>query len=150
MKRERRMIRAYDEAMDLELLSTIWFEASRKAHGFLGEDRLRAQRLLIESKYLPLAETWVACDGKSPVGFISLLDGFIGGLFVAPAQQGKGIGTDLVAHAQGLKGALQLEVYTRNAQAVAFYKALGFAERSRRAQDDDGLPFETAIMVLRR
>lgn len=150
MKCERRMIRAYDGATDLEPLSTIWFEASRKAHGFLGEDRLRAQRLLIESKYLPLAETWVACDGEIPVGFISLLDSFIGGLFVAPSHQGKGVGTDLVAHARGLKGALRLEVYTRNAQALAFYKARGFAERSRRGQDDEGLPFETAKMVLGR
>ncbi|HRL23414.1 MAG TPA: GNAT family N-acetyltransferase, partial [Brevundimonas diminuta] len=106
------------------------------------------QQGLIESQYLPSAETWVACRGGRPVGFISLLDSFIGGLFVAPDQQGHGIGRALVAHALSLKGTLMLEVYTDNDQAMRFYEALGFREQSRRATDDSGLPFENAQMLL--
>ncbi|MBK1663299.1 GNAT family N-acetyltransferase [Rhodospirillum rubrum] len=143
-------IRAYDGAVDLPRLSTIWFEASLQAHAFIGEKRLREQRRLIEEIYLPKAETWVACSGGSAVGFISLLDTFIGGLFVAPDQQGRGIGKALVAHALARTGELRLEVYTANQQAVSFYTSLGFKELSRRAEDDEGMPFENAALRLTR
>ncbi len=117
MKNVEIRIRAYDEASDLPKLSAIWFEASMAAHAFLGEARLREQRVAIETIYLPQAETWVACHAGAPVGFISLLDTFIGGLFVAPDRQGLGIGRALIAHALDLKGELSLEVYTANVQA---------------------------------
>lgn len=149
MKNVETTIRAYEASTDLEALSAIWFESSLLAHPFIGEDRLREQRVLIETKYLPEAETWVACRAGEPVGFVSLLEHFIGGLFVASGQQGNGIGRTLVAHALKLKGELMLEVYTDNKQAYAFYEALGFKELSRRAQDDEGLPFENAQMCLR-
>ena len=149
MKNVETTIRAYEASTDLETLSAIWFEASLLAHPFIGEERLREQRALIETKYLPEAETWVACRSGEPVGFVSLLDHFIGGLFVASGQQGNGIGRTLVAHALKLKGELVLEVYTGNRQAYAFYEALGFNEQSRRAQDDEGLPFENAQMRLK-
>lgn len=141
-------IRAY-EAADLEKLSALWFEASLIAHAFIGEACLREQRVLVETVYLPGAETWVAVRGGEPAGFISLMEDFIGGLFVSPHHQGAGIGRRLVRYAVQLKGPLRLEVYTANTQAFAFYKALGFEELSRRAQDDQGLPFENALMLSR-
>ena len=84
------VIRAFDRATDIPLLSDIWFDASLLAHPFIGETRLRAQRRLIEEIYLPQAETWVACLDGIPIGFISLIDTFVGGLFVAPTHQGQG------------------------------------------------------------
>jgi ribosomal protein S18 acetylase RimI-like enzyme len=149
MKNMDVMIRAYRPA-DLEELSAIWFEASITAHAFVGEARLREQRLLIETVYLPKAETWVAIRGGEPAGFVSLLDDFIGGLFVSPRHQGAGIGRLLVSHALQLKGQLRLEVYTANTQAYAFYENLGFEEQSRRSEDDEGLPFENAQMLLKQ
>ncbi|ANK73669.1 MULTISPECIES: GNAT family N-acetyltransferase [Ensifer] len=149
MKKMDLMIRAY-RAADLEELSAIWFEASITAHAFVGEARLREQRLLIETVYLPNAETWVAIRDGEPAGFVSLLDDFIGGLFVSPRHQGAGIGRLLVSHALQLKGQLRLEVYTANSQAYAFYENLGFEEQSRRSEDDEGLPFENAQMLLKQ
>jgi len=149
MKKMGVMIRAY-RAADLEELSAIWFEASITAHAFVGEARLREQRLLIETVYLPNAETWVAIRDGEPAGFVSLLDDFIGGLFVSPRHQGAGIGRLLVSHALQLKGQLRLEVYTANSQAYAFYENLGFEEQSRRSEDDEGLPFENAQMLLKQ
>lgn len=148
MKIENTIIRAY-EAADVESLSRIWFAASSEAHAFIGEDRLRAQQSLIETVYLPRAETWVAMQGGEQAGFISLMENFIGGLFVSPRHQGYGIGRQLIAHALSLKGELQLEVYTANERAYAFYRALGFEEVSRRPDDDQGLPFENAQMLLK-
>lgn len=134
------------EAGDIKQLSAIWFEASRRVHAFLGEARLREQQTQIEEVYLPQAETWVACLNGVPVGFIGLIDSFIGGLFVAPSLQGSGIGRALTAHAQQLKGELELEVYAANRHAHDFYRRLGFEEVSRRPEDDEGLPFEVVLM----
>lgn len=142
-------IRAYKPS-DLQCLSNIWLAASEEAHAFLGQEMLKEQQRLIENVYLPSSETWVACKADEPVGFIGLIDTFVGGLFVDPAQQGSGIGRLLIAYSLQLKGSLQLEVYTDNHQAVAFYKRLGFKEISRRDRDDEGLPFENIKMELRR
>ena len=150
MKSQDISIRAYREATDLQALSSIWFEASRLAHPFLGEARLLEQRALIETMYLPQAESWVAVRHDEPLGFISLLDSFIGGLFVSPDAQGQGIGRTLIDHAMSLKGELELEVYLDNPGACAFYTALGFAEISRRDHDDQGLPFANARLRLKR
>lgn len=147
MKNTEIVIRAF-EASDVDRLSLIWFDASRQVHSFLGEVRLSEQRALIETVYLPNSETWVACRNGEPVGFIGLIDTFIGGLFVDKAAQGAGVGRKLVAHALKLKGKLELEVYSRNENARIFYERLGFEEVSRRAEDDEGLPFENLRMRL--
>lgn len=147
MNNEDVIIRPF-AAPDTLALSEIWLESSLLAHPFIGEARLREQRVLIEERYLPNAETWVAVAGSRCAGFISLLDTFIGGLFVSPEQQGLGIGRRLVAHALALKGELTLEVYTANVQAMGFYAAQGFEEVSRRPTDDEGHPFENARLRL--
>ncbi|MGZ9811229.1 GNAT family N-acetyltransferase [Pseudoroseicyclus sp. H15] len=141
-------IRPFDAAADLKTLSNIWFEASLRAHPFIGEKRLTKQRRLIEDEYLPKAETSVACLAEGPVGFISLLGTFVGGIFVAPGRQGLGLGRKLIAHALARKGELTLEVYTANEQAVRFYDELGFREVSRRDVDDFGFPFPNATLRL--
>ncbi|KAA5604101.1 GNAT family N-acetyltransferase [Roseospira marina] len=142
-------IRPFDRDAETTTLSTIWFDASMKAHPFIGEPRLVEQRTRIEAEYLPKAETWVACLGGEIVGFISLLDCFVGGLFIAPNRQGQGSGRALMAHALALKGELSLEVYTANEQACGFYRALGFTEISRRDVDDFGYPYPNATLRLR-
>ncbi|UPG72925.1 GNAT family N-acetyltransferase [Roseomonas gilardii subsp. gilardii] len=142
------IIRPINLASDTRTLSAIWLEASLIAHPFIGRQLLLEQRLLIEDKYLPNSETLVACQGNKSLGFISLLDKFVGGIFVAPGQQGKGVGRQLIAYALERKGELTLEVYTQNEQAVSFYTSLGFREVSRRPYDDEGMPFENARLTL--
>jgi putative acetyltransferase len=104
---------------------------------------------LVEKTHLPEADTCVACFDDEQVGFIGLLGTFVGGLFVAPARQGQGIGRALITHALERKGELSLEVYTRNERAFRFYIGLGFREVSRRQIDDLGLPFENAHLNLK-
>ncbi len=149
MKNRNLVIRPFDAVTDLKKLSNIWFEASIKAHPFIGEARLTEQRRLIEEEYLPKAETSVACLEEEAVGFISLLGNFIGGIFIAPDWQGFGIGCQLIADALARKGELSLEVYTENDQAVGFYNRLGFHEVSRRDIDDFGLQFPNATLTLK-
>ncbi|SKA18607.1 GNAT family N-acetyltransferase [Consotaella salsifontis] len=148
MKNHDFLIRPYDGRTDTRQLSRIWLDASLLAHSFIGEQRLKEQRALIEDQYLPNAETWVASIGEKPAGFISLIGTFIGGLFVSPRWQRFGIGRRLIAHALNLKGELSLEVYTQNQQAMRFYTGMGFQELSRREVDDEGSPFENARLRL--
>ena len=148
MKNMSVTIRAY-EAADKQTLSSIWYRASLEVHAFLGTDLLCDQQKLIEDVYLEKAETFVAVIDNEPVGFIGLLDSFIGGLFVDPAAQGHGIGRMLIAYALELKGELSLEVYADNERACRFYEQLGFQEVSRRSEDDNGLPFANIEMLLK-
>ncbi len=72
-------IRRYIPA-DRDATLAIWLEASRVGHGFLGEAELQKQKALVRDHYLNASETWLALDGDTPLGFIGLLDAFIGGL----------------------------------------------------------------------
>lgn len=134
-------------AADTEDLVRIWYEASRRAHPFLSEALHLERSELIRSVYLPRAETIVAA-AEAPLGFLSLLGNFVGGLFVAPQAQDLGIGRALIGHARARKGQLTLEVYTANQRAMGFYQAQGFREISRRPCDDHGDRFENAKMIL--
>ncbi|WIJ26447.1 GNAT family N-acetyltransferase [Devosia sp. RR2S18] len=134
-------IRPYTTS-DREGLVDIWLEASRVGHPFLSEQDLREQKVLVRDVYLPKAENWVAVEAGEPLGFIGLLDCFVGGLFVRPSAHGQGVGRVLIEHAASLKGRLEVEVYALNRGALAFYQRLGFTETGRREKDDQGRPLE--------
>lgn len=138
-----RLFESCDKARALD----IWLEASAIAHPFFTAEQLREQQALVRDIYLDKAETWVAEADGILLGFIGLLDNWIGGLFVAPTAQRKGVGRALVEHASSLKGALALEVYEANVTAQAFYQRLGFEVTDRRETDDNGLTFPLLKMV---
>lgn len=140
-------IRPYTPADQAAVLD-IWLEASKVGHPFLSPDDLARQQALVADVYLPNAETWVAERDGRIVGFIGLLDSFIGGLFVAPDAHGQGIGQQLIAHAHVLKGPLTVEVYADNPIAPAFYRRCGFTEIARKDRDDEGRPLP--ILVMRK
>ena len=140
-------IRPYS-AEDNAVLTDVWYEASRIAHSFLGEEKLREHRTLVSEIYLPKGETWVACFEGKPVGFLGLMDDYVGGIFVSPDMQGMGIGQTLIAHGLKLKGSLKLDVYAQNQRTCEFYKKQGFVEIDRRPEDKEGLPFEEISMRL--
>ena len=134
------------EPQDTERLLDIWLAASRLGHPFLGDSTLLTQREIVRDVYLPNAENHVALRDGQLLGFIGLLDCFIGGLFVDPAYHRCGVGRALVEHVSRQKPWLELEVYGANKLASDFYRKLGFCEVSRRSHDDDGRPFEVILM----
>lgn len=142
-------IRPYEADRDLEALSQIWFDASVEAHAFLGEERLAEQRELIETLYLPSAESYVAYDEMGALGFISLLGDFIGELFVLPKAQGAGVGHALVDHVRALRDGLSVSVYLDNQKAYHFYHSIGFVDGETKERDDRGLPFSVVTMHLK-
>jgi putative acetyltransferase len=138
-------LRAFDP-QDTDRLLDIWLSASRLGHPFLGDDILLAQRDIVRDVYLPGAENHVAVLDGQAVGFIGMMDCFIGGLFVDPAHHGHGIGRALVDYLSQQRPMLELDVYADNKLAPDFYRKLGFHEVSRRPHDDEGRPFEVILM----
>ncbi|WP_219993615.1 GNAT family N-acetyltransferase [Asticcacaulis tiandongensis] len=138
-------IRRY-RADDTLRLGQIWLEASSLSHAFFSPDILKVQHQQVCDLYLPHSETWVLETEGKLLGFVGLIDRFVGGLFVSPEVQGSGIGRLLMMHALRMKGKLELDVYSLNTGAVAFYNRLEFQETGRRPTDDQGYPFEVIRM----
>jgi len=119
------MIRAF-ETTDLADVLEVWSRAARIAHPFLDDAFLARERDQIATVHLPNAETMVyIVDGRA-AGFLSLVGNEIGGLFVDPDRQGRGIGRALVNHARTLRPSLEVEVFEANHLGRRFYERYGF------------------------
>jgi putative acetyltransferase len=131
------MIRPY-VSQDADRIVDIWRKASEFAHPFLDEKFHDDMAPVIRDVYLPKADTLVADMDGRPVGFISLLDTHIGGLFLDPDYHGRGIGRALVDHAVLVKGPLNVEVFKENQVGRKFYKAYGFHQTDEYLHDLTG------------
>ncbi len=132
------MIREY-RPEDLPTVMDVWESAFVEAHPFLDQAFIDEERRVIPSLYMPRAETWVFETEGRIVGFISLLGHEVGGLFVAPAYQRRGIGRRLIEHARQRRGELVLEVFEQNTHARAFYEAEGFVLENQSTHEETGL-----------
>ncbi|MGK2858876.1 MAG: N-acetyltransferase [Thermoanaerobaculia bacterium] len=131
------MIRPYRDSDQEDVLS-VWMEASTLAHPFLGNFFHEKELQTIRDVYLPTAETWVWETRGRVVGFVSLLENEIGGLFVLPALHGSGIGRALVDHARVLRGSLDVEVFEKNSIGLAFYARYGFVSIDQKVHEQTG------------
>jgi len=132
------VIRKYD-ATDLSELLDVWYGAARIAHPFWTAELFEQERRDITREFLPVAETWVFEKDGRVVGFIALLGNEVGGIFVAPTQQGQGIGRALMDHVRKSRDHLVLEVFQDNKIGKAFYDAYGFATVGERLDEATGL-----------
>lgn len=133
---------------DLEGCITLWKVSSQDGHPFLSHDEIAADESLVRDEYIPMAEITVAWAGTRLVGFIAMIENFIGGLFVAPQEHRQGIGRALVSHEAERREHMSVEVYEANKKARDFYRSLGFIETSRRDSDDRGRPHPLIRMEL--
>lgn len=131
------MIRPYTEN-DADTLTQIWYQATLAAHSFISKEVWDAHKGDLKTKYLPVADTWVAEEESKPVGFISLMGNYIGGLFIDPSVQGKGTGSLLVKHVQNLNDILTVSVYKKNPRARRFYEKHGFVYQNQEMQEETG------------
>jgi GNAT superfamily N-acetyltransferase len=81
----------------------------------------------VRDHLLPRTETWVAVLDGAVVGYLSLGDGWIEHLYIAPGHTGSGIGSRLITLAKERQPAgLQLWTFQVNAGARRFYERHGF------------------------
>ncbi|MEM7368524.1 MAG: N-acetyltransferase [Bacteroidota bacterium] len=121
------MIRTYKES-EIPQLVDIWEKAARLAHPFLSEAFHAEVKKAMRERYLPNSDTWVYEETTSGqlLGFISMLKNEIGGLFVLPDHQGKGIGSRLLTHIHQFHDTLEVEVFDENRIGKPFYEKIGF------------------------
>ena len=93
-----------------------------------------------------LGGAWLICDGEKPVGYVVLTlgysieyrgrDSFIDEFFIRESHRGRGWGRQALdfvegaARAMGVR-AIHLEVMRSNAEAVEFYRHVGFESHDR-------------------
>lgn len=142
------MIREY-KAADTDALIAIWNKSEPLAHSFLSDDIRDQVRRDMADIYLPNAETWVLESDGAPVGFIAMIDTEIGGLFLDPSHQGKGLGRRMVDHVVAIKGPLTVEVFKHNKIGLPFYERYGFVVIGEGVFDASGdATFRMAMPVL--
>jgi putative acetyltransferase len=135
--RRSRMLRPYRDD-DLEAVLDVWYRASLIAHSFLSEEFLEAEQHQIAEEFLPVSETTVAeADGRV-VGFLSLIGTEVGGIFVDPEYQGRGIGRTLMDDARRARTHLELGVFEDNLLGRRFYDAYGFLQVDRQIHAESG------------
>jgi GNAT superfamily N-acetyltransferase len=72
-------------------------------------------------------EVWGAFDGAVMIGMLAFREDWIDQLYVLPAAQGRGVGTELLQVGQSSFDRLHLWTFQRNRRARRFYEARGFA-----------------------
>ena len=133
------MTRLYADA-DLPALLEAWHQASLAAHSFLSDEFLEKERSRIAEEWLPKSETLVYVTDGRVVGFLSLVDNEVGGLFVHPEFQGRGFGRALMDKARASRPYLELTVFEANSRGRAFYDVYGFEVVERVANGVEGHP----------
>lgn len=134
---------------DAARILEIWSKAVDATHDFL----LAADRAAIEeevSAFLPQAPLTLAVDSSDrPLGFMFVHEGHMEALFIDPDQHGKGIGRALVQAALASHPALTTDVNEQNAQAMGFYRRLGFEPTGRSDLDGQRRPYPLVHLLFR-
>lgn len=134
---------------DHPVLLDIWQRSVRATHDFLGESDIAELLPQVRDVYLDAVDIWVYEDaGHGLMGFIGLSDAQVEMLFLDRRWRGQGIGTRLLDHVRGLRGALTVDVNEQNPQAHGFYRRYGFVDVGRSPLDGQGKPFPLIHMAL--
>ena len=123
---------------DTDAIIKAWRNAVDLAHPFLSEAFLEQEAKNMREIYLVVAETWVTEIEGQVVGFISLIENEIGGLFLDPAFHGQGLGRAMVDKAVAEKGAVKVEVFVENVVGRPFYTSYGFVGSQEYFHEESG------------
>jgi GNAT superfamily N-acetyltransferase len=116
------------DAADAPEVATVYIASRRGAAAYLPTVGTDAEiRAFVIHQMVPERETWVAEDGGRMVAVLVLHGDEVDQFYVAPADQRRGVGDAMLAHAKRLRPAgLRLWAFQRNAPARRFYEARGF------------------------
>jgi putative acetyltransferase len=83
-------------------------------------------RWFFRQRMFATCQLWGYFDNQQLVGIIAFREGWVDQLYVLPSSQRRGIGTALLAIAQGQFPSLSLWTFQRNKVARRFYEKQGF------------------------
>lgn len=131
-------------ADDRPAMLDLWERSVRATHHFLTESDIVGLRPFVADVLTKETLGWwvLASETDAPIGFLAFANDTIEALFMDPDHRGRGGGTLLIAHAEGLATRpLAVDVNEQNTAAVAFYSRAGFAVVGRSPVDSAGRPF---------
>ena len=135
------------EITDYPRLIEIWESAVRNTHDFL-----RDEDFYYYKKQLPVYFQQVTLFGfeqeRVLTGFMGVAEDNLEMLFVDHDCRGSGIGKKLITYAIANLQVTKVDVNEQNAQAVGFYKHIGFKLQSRSESDGAGKEYPILHMQL--
>lgn len=115
---------------NIDAVMQIWLDSNISAHQFIPAVFWQENYDYVR-KALLHAAVYVYEDEGAVKGFVGIVDErYIAGLFVKYGCRSGGIGKELLEHCKGMYNVLELDVYSKNKQAVSFYERNGFAKIS--------------------
>jgi ribosomal protein S18 acetylase RimI-like enzyme len=116
------------EARDAGAIAEVHTVSMRDALPYLPELHTDAEtRDWVANIVLPQQEVWVAEAGGRVVGVAALDGEMLMQLYILPGEQGRGIGSALLAKAMARRpDGLSLYAFQRNTRARGFYERRGF------------------------
>lgn len=135
------------EVTDYPRLMEIWESAVLNTHDFL-----KKEDFLYYKEQLPVYFQYVTLLGFEQegglVGFMGVAEGNLEMLFVDNNYRGMGIGKKLITYAISDLQVTKVDVNEQNAQAVGFYKHVGFNVSQRSDLDGEGKEYPILHMQL--
>lgn len=129
---------------DFPELADIYHDASLIAHPFIDPAFIARDKKRIRDDLLPLNESFVSEHQGQILGFISMTNEHINGLFVTADHQRQGIGSALLDHVKERHSVLELYCFVDNYSAQRFYHSQGFEVV--REQTHAELPHDEYVM----
>lgn len=127
---------------DVERMYEVWRTSVVATHDFLSADDFAEICDAVQQNYLPNNRALVAVDNNDRVvGFMECHKAEIVSLFIHSEFRGKGVGREFVWRAASRWPMLSVSVNVQNAQAIGFYKAMGFIVGDISPIDDEGRPY---------
>jgi GNAT superfamily N-acetyltransferase len=116
------------EARDADAIAMVHRTSMREALPYLPDLHTEDEdRAWVANVVLPHQEVWVAEAGGRVVGVAALDGDMLAQLYILPGEQGRGIGSALLAQAMARRPTgMRLYAFQRNTRARGFYERRGF------------------------
>jgi GNAT superfamily N-acetyltransferase len=116
------------EARDADVIAAVHRTSMREALPYLPDLHTEDEdRAWVKNVLLPHQEVWVAEFGWRVVGVAALDGDMLSQLYILPGEQGRGIGSALLAKAmEQCPAGMRLYAFQRNTRARGFYERRGF------------------------
>ena len=120
------MIKLMDKNETYEVMD-LWLRTTTHSNPFVEQNFWQTHYDYVKSRYIDEKDTYVYTADNKIVGFTVVgEDNEIGGLFVDPDYQNRGIGTELIHFLMTEYTLLHTYIYAKNRKAFAFSVKLGF------------------------
>lgn len=120
------MIKLMEKNQTYEVMD-LWLRTTMHSNSFVEQNFWEKHYDFIKDKYINEKDTFVYMENGKIIAFTCVSDdNKIGGLFVDPDCQNRGIGTEIINFLKSEYSILHIEVYARNRKALAFATRMGF------------------------